>query len=310
MLRLCSAETSHSRYERGLPRRDGVIGEKAASWAITPRPYRICCCGPWRQGSSSRSARSWCRPEAFLLILRCLRLMRRYSTLWALSNLKNSLKSAGRWIVAIDNLTHQLHGLQTFIRALGKPVSSLVRRFQKRCGGKRRPVQFGRIHAVHHLIIQEHPRPRKHRSSPVCPTRAPPPPAQFVGFPLPHPQIRSIWLRRKYTIRPIQRGRNMAERRNRKIARDITRFVSWACGKKDTTSTDRGTSRQGIPCRQSARRSGTGLKIQSNVLRARICPAPLPDLVHRPAPPRIEEHEPDGGFPRTISSTSRGRQSP
>ena len=77
--------------------------------------------------------------------------------MWALSNLKNSLKSGGRWIVAIDNLTHQFGGLQTFVRAFGKPMGFLVRRLQKRCGGKGRPVQLGRIYAVHHSQYTKYP---------------------------------------------------------------------------------------------------------------------------------------------------------
>ena len=40
--------------------------------------------------------------------------MSKYSTWWAVNNLKNSLKSGARRIEAIDDLSHQLHGRQTF----------------------------------------------------------------------------------------------------------------------------------------------------------------------------------------------------
>ena len=54
----------------------------------------------------------------------------------ALDHLKNSLKSGGSWIVAIDDLSHQLQGLQPLLRGLGQPIGLLVGWVQSRATEK------------------------------------------------------------------------------------------------------------------------------------------------------------------------------
>ena len=52
--------------------------------------------------------------------------MTRYSTCLALSNLKNSLKPFGSWVVSIIDLAHQLDGLEALLRGPFKPIGFLV----------------------------------------------------------------------------------------------------------------------------------------------------------------------------------------
>ena len=47
--------------------------------------------------------------------------MTRYLTSFEISNFKNSLKSGGSRMVAIDDLPHQLESFQTLLRRLGAP---------------------------------------------------------------------------------------------------------------------------------------------------------------------------------------------
>ena len=50
----------------------------------------------------------------------------RYSTFFSLSNLKNSLKSCGNWVVAIGNLAKVLKGPEALRRRLAQPEGLFV----------------------------------------------------------------------------------------------------------------------------------------------------------------------------------------
>jgi hypothetical protein len=51
----------------------------------------------------------------------------------------NSLKSGGRWMVAIDDLAHLLYCFQAFIWSFGKPILLFVRGIEKRRDHNNRP---------------------------------------------------------------------------------------------------------------------------------------------------------------------------
>ena len=72
---------------------------------------------------------------------------------WALSNLKNSLKSGGRWIVTINNSPHQFNCFQTFVRCLGEPVWLIVWLLKKRWYFKSSSLYSWKIELVHKSII-------------------------------------------------------------------------------------------------------------------------------------------------------------
>ena len=79
----------------------------------------------------------------------------KYSTLLEFSNLKNSLKSGGSWIVALDDLPHQFERFHALGWRLRAPIFPLVRFVIERGGVKGRTVQASRIHGVHESIMIE-----------------------------------------------------------------------------------------------------------------------------------------------------------
>ena len=79
--------------------------------------------------------------------------MIRYSTSFEFSNLKNSLKSGGSWIIAIDYLTHQLKGFHTFSRRLGAPELSIIGFLVERSDLEGRAVQPYPVDSGHTTIL-------------------------------------------------------------------------------------------------------------------------------------------------------------
>lgn len=61
----------------------------------------------------------------------------------------------------MDDLSHQLQGLQPLLRGLGQPIGFLVRRVQKRAGGERVLVDLDCRESVHGLKYSRIRRLRK-----------------------------------------------------------------------------------------------------------------------------------------------------
>jgi len=76
----------------------------------------------------------------------------RYSTCRKFSNRKNSLKSGGSRLVAIDNLSVQFDGLQALMYRLAAPICFVIRFVPEVGHGERAFVdtQVGAIHARHY----------------------------------------------------------------------------------------------------------------------------------------------------------------
>jgi hypothetical protein len=83
----------------------------------------------------------------------CPRHVTRYSNSLEFNNLKNSLKSGGSWIVAIDHLTHQFERLHAFLGRFRAPVFQFRPVVINRADFKGRTIQTGRIHSVHSPIL-------------------------------------------------------------------------------------------------------------------------------------------------------------
>jgi len=66
-----------------------------------------------------------------------------------LSNLKNSLKSDGRWIVAIENLAHEFNRLQSFRRSTCQPETLFIGLLEKRCNFKGPSIHLCRAKHIH-----------------------------------------------------------------------------------------------------------------------------------------------------------------
>jgi len=69
------------------------------------------------------------------------------------NNFKNSLKSGGSWIVAIDDLPHQLECLHAFLSRFRTPVSLFASAFVKGCNLKSRAIYPGCFDNVHFFIL-------------------------------------------------------------------------------------------------------------------------------------------------------------
>jgi hypothetical protein len=81
----------------------------------------------------------------------------RYRTLFEFSNLKNSLKSGGSWIVAIENLTHQLKRFHALLRRFPVAVFPNAGAFLKIVDPEGRAVQTNRVRAHEVILSPFHP---------------------------------------------------------------------------------------------------------------------------------------------------------
>jgi len=73
----------------------------------------------------------------------------KYSTLRALSNCKNSLKSGGSWIVANHNLTHKFDSLKPLRRCFRRSVFSIVFLLAQSSGIENSFIHSQCIHRAH-----------------------------------------------------------------------------------------------------------------------------------------------------------------
>lgn len=96
----------------------------------------------------------------------------RYSTRSEFSNLKNSLKSLGSWIVAIVDLSKELEGAQPLGGRAGAPIVAVVARVAQARDGQPCAVDFAEIQRNFlHVPILPRRRAKAHYTRFVVDTR-------------------------------------------------------------------------------------------------------------------------------------------